>query len=391
MMRRLATMLLALLIVAHQAHAQGVATPTEQEALSWLTQGQFDKLDASFGAIQQAYRDRKISDEDLRAAFRVFYSTDAALGKFYTAWVQHSPRSYVAHLARGIYYKKVGAEQRGSDFIDKTSDRQIEYMEAANRMAAAEFSASLALDDKPLLTYMHSIDLDMDSGDKAQARQWLDRSLAFDPTNIIVREKYMLALQTRWLGSVGEMKAFLAECRKAHLSSEHLKLLEALELEDEAWVHQYRDGDLKAAVRSYDKASKLDPASSCAPCGPIRAMADLLMSEKKYAEASKQLSRLLASDPDDVNVLNVRAFAELQLGRPLEAVADYVRAGNLGDMYAQDALGRMYLLGNPVKADRDKAIFWLKKAADQGSGSSQALLALALTDSQRPMPSPGSP
>jgi tetratricopeptide (TPR) repeat protein len=391
MMHRFVISLLALLALAAHAKAEEVATPTQAEALGWLMQDRFVELDARYGAIQQAYRDHRISDVELRAAFRVFYATDADLDAHYAAWVAQSPRSYVAHLARGIYYKKVGAERRGVGFIDQITPAQIEGMEAANKVAAQEFTASLALDDKPILTYLHSIDLDMDSGNKTQARQWLDRAIAIDPDDFVVRVKYMGALQTRWLGSVEEMKAFLAECRKANLPAAQIKTLEAIELDDEAWVHQYRDGNLEAAVRDYAKVAKLDPAASCIPCGPISKMADLLMTEKKYSQAIKQFSRVLAFNPNDVHSLDGRGYAELQVGWPLEAVADLVHAGNLGDAYAQDMLGRMYLLGTSVPADRDKALVWLQKAASQGYAPAQELLPAALDRNRTPLPVPGGP
>jgi tetratricopeptide (TPR) repeat protein len=391
MMYRFVISILTLMAVAAHAKADDVAIPAQAETLGWLTQDRFAELDARYGAIQQAYRDHRISDVELRAAFRVFYATDAALDPHYAAWVAQSPRSYVAHLARGIYYRFVAAERRGAGFIDQITAEQIDGMEAANKVAAQEFAASLALDDKPILTYLHSITLDMDSGDKVQAREWLDRSIAIDPDNYIVREKYISALQTRWLGSIEEMKAFLAECRKARLSLEHLKKLEAIEIDDEAWVHQYRDGDLKAAQRDYERLAKLDPAVSCVPCGPISKMADLLASEKKYSQALEQYSRVLAFGRNDVHALDGRGYAELQVGRPLEALADLMHAGNLGDAYAQDLLGRMYLLGTSVPADRDKALFWLRKAADQGYAPAQQILPAALDRSRTPLPVPGDP
>ena len=107
------------------------------------------------------------------------------------------------------------------------------------------------------------------------------------------------------------MKAFLVECRKAHLSPAHLNALEALEVTDEAWVHKYRDGDLPAAVRA--------------------------------------------------------------------------------NGYAQDMLGRMYLMGTSVPADRDKAIFWLQKAASQGYAPARELLPIALDRGTTPLPLPGAP
>ena len=390
---RIRYLVLALVLVSlcSGLRAESPTPPTQSETLDLLAREQFSELDQRYGAIQQAYKDGRISDEDLRAAFRAFYATDAALEPKYKAWIQHSPKSYVAHLARGIYFKKVGGERRGGKFISETSEEQINGMEAAYDVAAAEFDASRALDDRPLLTYLHSIDLNMAVGDKEESRRLLDLAVTIDPRNFIVREKYMGSLQTRWGGSVDEMKAFLAECRHAGLSASHLKALEALVVEDEGWAHQYGDGDLHAAARAYRKAAKLDPAKSCLPCGPLSKAADALLEAKDYKGAVKLYSKVLGSDPKSIHALDSRAFAELQLQHPKAALEDLLQAAGQGDAYAQDLLGRMYLLGTSVPQDRDKAIEWLQKAADQGYEPAHELLPLALDKNRTPMQAPGGP
>ncbi len=382
---------LALTVVCGSLQAGDLNPPLQSETLDLLARNQFTELDQRYGAIQQAYKDGKASDEELRAAFRTFYSTDAALEARYGAWVQHSPKSYVAHLARGIYFKKIGEERRGGQFISKTTHAQLEGMEAAYAIAEQELNASLTLDDRPLLTYLHSIDLHTAVGDKAGGRKLLDLAIAIDPHNFIVREKYMGALQTRWSGSVEEMRVFLAECRKSGLSTAHLRILEALVIEDEAWTHRYREGNTEAAVRAYRKAAKLNPVGSCLPCGPVSQAADTLFEEKKYKEAIDLYSKVLALDATSTHALDSRAYAELQLGRSKEAVADFLRAAELGDAYAQDMLGRMYLVGTSVPQDHDKAIEWLKKAAEQGYAPARELLPLAMDKNKTPLPEPGAP
>ena len=119
---------LALLIVQgcmHEPAAQQppvqpvVAPPTQSETRALLESNQFAELDRRFSAVQRNYKDGSISDEDLRAAFRAFYPTDAALEHKYTAWIAHFPKSYVARLARAIYYVWVGRERRGGNVISE--------------------------------------------------------------------------------------------------------------------------------------------------------------------------------------------------------------------------------------------------------------------------------
>ena len=380
-----------LVVVSGALSATEIGQPATVDALSLLTSNNFDELDRRYSSIQQAYEDGRESDEDLRAAFRVFYATGPALEPHYEEWVRHSPNSYVAHLARGIYYKKVGFDRRGGNFISETTEEQLAGMEAAYAIADQELSASLALDAKPLLSFHHMMDLRSEAGDKVGTRLLLDSALGIDKKAFIVREKYMGTLQTRWGGSVAEMQKFLEECRRAGLSSPHLRRMEEMVVEDEAWVHQYRDGNVRAAVRDYKRAAKINPAAGCQPCAPLMQAADTLLGAKKYKESIRLYSKILASDRDSMRALDNRAFAELQLKQAAAAVADLQRAIELNDAYAEDLLGRMYLVGTSVPQDRDKAIDLLTRAANQNYAPAKELLPMALDKNAQPLVLPGSP
>src|SRR5258706_2321883 len=108
-----------------------LAQPTplsDREVLALVESDQFDTLDRHFSALQNGYKNGSVGDVELRAAFRAFYATDPALERHYTAWVDHYPRSYVARLARGSYFKKVGLEARGSKPFAETTDAQLQRM-----------------------------------------------------------------------------------------------------------------------------------------------------------------------------------------------------------------------------------------------------------------------
>ena len=266
-------LLLWILLAAFSASSHGAPVyPTKAETKQLLESNQFEVLNQRYGDIQAAYRNGEISEENLLAAFRTFYDPDFQLGKNFEVWVMFYPKSYVAHLARGIYWKYVGMERRGTNFASETSDDQFEAMHAANRIAALEFETSLSLETKPLLSYHHAIDIATDDGDHRRERALLDKAIALDPATLIVRMKYMGALRTRWGGSVEQMKEFLAECRKAGLTIEQLKSLESMVLEDEAWVARYHQHDDQRALgpttpadRSPAPAQSAGPRST--PCG----------------------------------------------------------------------------------------------------------------------------
>ncbi|HZW80286.1 MAG TPA: hypothetical protein VFF50_07440 [Candidatus Deferrimicrobiaceae bacterium] len=348
---------------AGEAHLQphSAAPMTQAQVLALLAADRFATLDKYFSSVQREYVDGAISGEDLRDAFRVFYATAAAFGPKYDRWVEQFPKSYVAHLARGIYYKKLGQERRGKDFIANTSFTQITGMESAYDKALQDFHASADLNEKPLLTYMHALDISSSVGRKGESRELLDFATRIDPTNFVVRQKYMLALEPRWGGSVEQMRAFLEECQKANLPAAALRKLEAVIVADQAGT-DYDSHRYAAAANGYRKAIEMGGEIVCLECAAY-AMAD----QKQYADAINVYSIMLTDKPSDAETLARRAYAYSQLEKP-EAIMDFTTAANLGDAYSQNQLGQYNLEGVPgiVPQDRNVAIRWFRKAAAQG-------------------------
>src|SRR5579863_3527977 len=145
----------------------------------------------SWTLAQHAYARGAINDEQLREVFRGFYFTTPTLASNFDEWIAQFPRSYVAHLARGIYYKKIGQELRGGQAASETSREQFRAMEQAFVKASTDLEESLSLDPKPLLTYVHQLTIDQLLGRGAEERAILERSIALDNNNYVVRDAYM--------------------------------------------------------------------------------------------------------------------------------------------------------------------------------------------------------
>ena len=173
-----------------------VPPPSQSETLALLNTERFVELDARFSAIQADYRNNVISDEQLRNAFRVFYDTDVALQVKYDAWIGKYPKSYVARLARGVYYRKTGQNRRGGEFTASTTDSQLQGMDAAFGLAMQDLKVSAALEKRPLLTYFNEMSIAIYEGDTREIRALLDQSLTVDPQNVIIRHEYMMKSRT---------------------------------------------------------------------------------------------------------------------------------------------------------------------------------------------------
>lgn len=338
-----------------------IPPPSQSETVAMLNAGRFAELDARFSAIQAGYRDNVVSDEQLRNSFRVFYDADAALEVKYDAWVATFPKSYVAHLARGIYHRKTGQDRRGGDVISNTTDNQLQGMDAAFTLAMQDLEMSAALDKRPLLTYFNEISIAILEGDTREIRTLLDRSLRVDPQNVIIRHEYMISLEPRWGGTVEQMNDFLEESRDAGLSKPKLQLLEAVIISDRA--DGFKDaGDYSAAEREYRKAVALG-SDDCFKC-----LASVLLLQNKPQDAITFLSRAVNEDPWDVENLALRGQTYLQVGNTSAGTADMIAAATLGNVYAENAVAIYYMTGaNGLPRDPETGLGWFRKCAAQGN------------------------
>jgi len=366
-----------------QHSAQALPEMAQVQVVALLKTGQYSALDQHFATLQQQYVDGVIQDTTLRDRFRAFYSTDRTLAGRYDGWVAQFPKSYVAHLARAIYYKKIGQESRGTAYIRETTESQLDGMTEAFHKALEDLHACAELDAKPTLAYGHALDISSYMGADDE-RELVDLAAKVDPGNVVVRLKYMNALEPRWGGSYERMEAFLEESRGANLAPAKLHLLEAVIAADHA-LSDYESQHWAAAAKEYVHALELGAEDldclKCAAYAQIKA--------EDWPQAVKLYTRLLAQNPQDSSTLRMRGWAYDRMDDPL-AIADFTAAANLGDAFAQNRLGEFNFYGIPnvVPKDRESAIKWFRMAAEQGYPAGVQNLQMALSELQPGASSP---
>ena len=112
-----------------------------------------------------------------------------------------------------------------------------------------------------------------------------------------------------------------------------------------------RGGDVKTAIRFYERATRLDPASLVAADRLAFELA-LRHDRSGATQAIAVATRTLTRNASDPNLFADRAFAEVQLRRWRDAERDFSRAGSLAhDARYEHFAGRMAL----HRADRNAA------------------------------------
>jgi tetratricopeptide (TPR) repeat protein len=372
-----------------------------------LKAAQYGALEARFSGLQRDYKNRKIDDLALLLAYRDFYDTNPSLELRYAEWIKAYPRSYAAHLAEAIYYVHAGREARGNKYADETSDEQFAAMEVFNSKALADLEKSLTLDDRPILSYVQLIDLDrhndtnifadaisyvdrltmtffhkhIQSTDSLNSpRDYLDRSNSIDPGNFIARRKYMTILETRWGHSTSEMNAFFKESQSAGLSSERLRVLEALVMQDRAW-NEERHGDIQASRKNYVAAVELVGDGNLMEQNMY---ANLLSDTgfiheklRQYDVAKGYFQKSVESYPGDANAWSNLGVCQAHIGDMTSAAVSYKKAAEMGEPIAQNEWGKFLWYGTAVKADHAAAISYFEKSASQGIADAQNNLLFA--------------
>jgi tetratricopeptide (TPR) repeat protein len=372
--RLLILILVALTCSLGDASIAIAKTSDKERVLLLLERRQFKELDEHYARLQGAYERGELKDVKLLRAYEAFDNTDASLAAPLTEWIKGRPKSYSARLARGIYYLSIGTAKRGDKFIAETSKQQLQDMKEYVSKAMPDLMTSLQLEDRPIVTYVHILDIGMKLGLREPNMGIVQDALGIDPSSFIVRRKFMYALQPRWGGSYVEMEALLAEA-KGHLSASELNALESIIYVDKGRSKE-REGNTDAAISHYTFAAQLvaDLDSYVEGVHALTALIRVRAGRKEYVEALPAMDRLLAHDPNRIKTREVRGYTYYKMGRYADALRDYLVAAELGDAYAQYRVGTLYAKQIGTQANQEMALKWLRRSASQGNAEAQRAL-----------------
>lgn len=343
-----------------------------QEDRRLLLEKKFDVLDRKLNAVQGDYELGKLRSEEVLASLRTFYETSPGFTPLLTEWVTQFPQSYAARSARAVHYKYLGRAQRGGAWINNTSPEQLKGMEHYLKLAMQDLAASEKLTKKPMITYLHMIDIGMYMGKDDFNQKVLKKGLALKSDAFTLRRKYLYTLVPKWGGSFEQMDAFVNGCKEQGVPRNDLHTLEAM-VHLEKGLDSVRNKDLLKAMVLFDKAIALNPN--------IDELHEALWQRiiintklKNFTQMIPDLDRVIEMDPESHKAYATRGFAYHHNRNPEKALEDYRNAAELGSGWAQFQLGEFYLRGEIVKQSRNDAIKWYRRAATNGDKNAERKL-----------------
>jgi Zn-dependent protease with chaperone function/tetratricopeptide (TPR) repeat protein len=385
--------------------------PVQRQVLGLLEKRDFAALEKLLGGHQWAFEADPDSSRPLENAFAAFRKVprngEAALNE----WVGKHSSSYVALVARATYSYAQGLDARGGRFLKDTPDENVETMRFYLGKARRDLDRSLKLAQKPYMSRLLLMAVAGTSGSRRTVRTQYLEAVKLAPRSVELRLAYMTSLEPRWGGSLASMEAFVAESRAqlkdtdaaarlaaripAYRGHEHQRAKEytqALQLYDESIALHADAGTL--CERSYvlsqlkrDAEALADVRLALSKVRDNRYCLERATSAAARSSATEDvipvLDLVIEVDPRSHHAYNQRGWRHHQQGRVDLAFQDYLASAQLGDAWGQLQAGKLYWAGRGTRENRDEAVAWLRKSAEQGNPDAKLSLQQALDQMSR--------
>jgi tetratricopeptide (TPR) repeat protein len=239
-----------------------ITIPDPKEVLEWLNTQNFAQVDGSLNALQKYFDQGKLSEKALVCAFELFSSDEFSLLNALKGWVQKYPDSYAALLAQGMFLVNEGHRRRGYASAQDVTPEQWNQMHACFEQSYRNLSRSLSLCNKPVLSYVALMNIEMVGGSSAKLDKipmFYQSALELYPASFEARLMRLRTLRAEWGGGdLYAMKKFLQSEEHGVLNHDQLQRLTAsFHFYSAHWLSHFKD-DYSIALREYSKAIEID-------------------------------------------------------------------------------------------------------------------------------------
>lgn len=346
--------------------AEETATPrnalSQQEVLLRVLKArQFAELNAFLQDQQKHYEDDTNFEWQVAAAFRAFENPDPELTPIFDEWRKAIPHSYPALAASGHHHVALAWAWRGHASVGRTHPARMSKMEEHLAIASGFLTESLSLTAIPLTSLTKLIELQKMIGNRADAEKLLAQAERLDPSCSKPREMFITSLEPRWGGSHQQMDAFAARVASTARDKKTHNLgrwLAVQSIGDQA-TQRWEGKDLVGALRLFDEAA----AKSRQKAFPM-SRARILAAVGQTGPALALYEQILNDDPDNKDALYYRAHALFQMRRASEGLDNLRRSARAGLPMAWNDLGNILAEGeHGAPIDDKESLQWMEKAA----------------------------
>lgn len=292
----------------------------KRRVLDLFQQENFAELDACLESFQRDFERDFLKEMVLEEAFDAFSAYDSAMESRLHKWVQQSPQSYSALLARASFFISRAWASRGTRWAKDTSPTQFEHMELNLDKARQDVASALKLRDELIVGFNLLISIEMVAPTSGSNRSLVERALANWPNSFLIRKAYMHFLTPRWGGSYNEMQAFADAAQTYAHANPRLKFLHGFIYVDQGDMLGH-DQHFEQAIQAHTKAL------SYGDYWQFRfKRATTYWRMDRYPEALEDVNRAIALYPQDAENYVLRSKVLFAMERLAEGVTDLLTA-----------------------------------------------------------------
>lgn len=223
-----------------RAQADGI------DVIAKLSAHEFTALESHYEDVEARFERQALSERELMDAYFPLYRKEDTLSDAFAAWIDQRPLSYVAHLCRGIYLRRLGEHRRGDSYSPSAAN--VEYMARMHVLAKKDLLEALRLRPGSYVAVFHLLNIAQFDGDRQAARTHLDAANKLVPGNLLARARYLITLAPKWHGSHAQMEAFIQETQANGVTEQLVRWLQAITSDDRASVTFHTGDDAGAAT-----------------------------------------------------------------------------------------------------------------------------------------------
>ncbi len=249
-MRRLT---LFLLLAAWLASAQAADTVSND-----LRAHHFEAIEQQFAAVEADFQAGRASEFDLTDAWKAFYPGPGRedMGRGLAAWLRERPGSWVAAVAFGTYWRKMGEAVRGQGYGQGVAPDAQHQMLLDLELAKPQLWRALELNPRSWMAMLNLMNIAQFENDDALADKVLALSTRAYPHTLVIRARYLTHLTPRWGGSDAAMDAFMTTTRKQAGLGDVARQLDAVRCDEQGFSFE-SSGQIGRALETYQRCMQL--------------------------------------------------------------------------------------------------------------------------------------
>jgi tetratricopeptide (TPR) repeat protein len=283
----------------------------------------FDTLDSELSAAEIKAEGDPRFEMNAMAAFGAFDSGSPLMASRLNDWVQASPNSYAALIARATCLVATGQRLRGNGLAKDVPYQNWAAADKDFREAVHDADTALKIHPNLALAYALRIKAARISGAKDALSHARGEGLSMAPASFAVREQIMYALRPRWGGTREAMQALADSSQDYATQNPAMQFLKG-------WVSLDEGDDLAdrgqwpAAVDKYTEALRTGGEYWTT----YRRRANAYFAMQQWQKALEDGTRSNDLYPEYSETLKMLAFATARLREPEASIlwlGDYMR------------------------------------------------------------------